>query len=171
MLKKDSRVSMVLVVAVSVVILAGVLWVSPAITGFATVGSGQTTAVGVSELANPEYGIVKGAVTYVILDTDGHIAERSSPKDDLSLYLVPQGTDVDWSKEITCGPGGGTLSWVDPDDEGTVCISLNWYSTTSTCSAFNNEGQDISAYRLNVINGPGCFAARVPAGDYDLYAK
>ncbi len=173
--KQNNNSVFVLVTVVSILVISGALLFSPAITGFAAVGAGETTALGVTDLINPEYGIVKGAVNYVILDADGHVAERSSPKKDLSLYLAPQDVEIDWSKDITCGPADGTLSWVDPDDSGGVCWNTNWYGTTSNCEAMDTSGKNATIYKLNTFetanNGPGCFAAKIPSGDYNLYAK
>jgi len=135
------------------------------------------------------YGAVKGNIVWVIYDTDGEtVVGSDAPIEVVTVYFVPQGEDVNLSAEMECNSVGGALNNVDADEDGTACIEYKYDSPTAyecTIEVIPEvieikgakekdpvEIEKITIYKITTSlaeNNQGCFAAKIPCGDYDIY--
>ena len=168
------RIEIYNVAVVILVVLIAALFPFDAMTGFVTLGGGETHGSGGHQKGNPHYGVIKGYVTYVLRDVDNTVIESSAPSESIYVYFVPEGSDVNWSGEIECDDQiSGMLTHVDADDAGDFCISVNYHTPTLyECTGKLTNGEDVTLYRTNTSmesGNEGCFASKTPVGSYDIY--
>ncbi len=162
------------ITAIVLVVLIAALFSFDAITGFVSLGGGETQGSGEQQKGNPHYGVIKGYVTYVLRDVDETVIESSAPTESVYVYFAPMDSDVDWSASISCdGQISGTLANVDSDDGGSSCTPADYPTPTLyECTGKLASGEDVTVYRTNTStesgNG-GCFASKTPVGSYDIY--
>ncbi len=162
------------ITAVVLVILIAALFSLDAITGFVTLGGGETQGSGEQQTSNPYYGVIKGYVTYVLRDVDDSIIESSAPAESVYVYFVPLDSDINWSASITCEDQiYGTLTSVDADDGGSACTPVNYQTPTLyECTGKLTSGSDVTLYRAGTSTesgNEGCFVSKTPVGSYDIY--
>jgi len=151
------------------VFLAASLNASP--TGFATGGGTQSS--GEQQKGNPNYGVIKGFLNFVIKD-NGVVINTETPSNSNYIYFVKQSEELNWTATITCNTDiKGKVKNTDADDSGTVCTSIDYEDPTAySCSATKSDGTSTTIYRTNTSvssNNLGCFAAKIPSGNYDIY--
>lgn len=161
------------ITAVVLVILIAALFSFDAITGFITLGGGETQGSGEQQTGNPYYGVIKGYVTYVLRDVDT-VIESSAPAESIYVYFVPLDSDINWSANITCEDQiSGVLTGVDADDSGDSCISVNYQTPTLyECTGKLTNSSDVTLYRASTSTesgNEGCFVSKTPVGSYDIY--
>lgn len=166
------RIEIIAAMTVLALVLAHSLGSAP--TGFATAGGGGTQGAGEQQKGNPNFGVIKGFLTLVIKDSNNAVINSETPSTSHYVYFVPQNEQVNWTATITCNTNiNGALSNVDADDSGSVCASTNYASpTASSCSATATNGTAMTIHRTSTdtANGNvGCFAAKLPNGNYDIY--
>jgi len=165
------RIEVIAAMTVLALFLASTLNASP--TGFATADKGGTQGSGEQQKGNPKYGVIKGFLTFVIKD-NGVVINTETPSDSDYIYFVAQNEQINWTQSITCNTEmGGKVKNTDADDAGTACTSVDYESPTAySCTATKTDGTQTTMYRTNTSiasSNAGCFAAKLPTGNYDIY--
>ncbi len=164
------RIEVIALLSVIALFLAYSLQASP--TGF--VVGGGTQGAGEQQKGNPNYGVIKGFLTLVIRDSNNVVINTETPATSYHVYFVPQNEQVNWTATISCDTNiAGTLANVDADDSGNTCAQVNYATPTAkSCSATSTNGTAMTIYRAptdTTAGNQGCFGAKLPAGNYDIY--
>ena len=142
------------------------------ITGFAVVEKGETGDAGKQEKGNPNYGALKGTIVLVIKD-DGKIISSEDASQQI-ISFIEKGKDIsDWSliKEEDSDDYSGDLSDVDADGDESKCSNDNYDAKRKYYDADNDgkkKNDEFYVYQVTT-NNKGCFVAKLPPADYDIY--
>jgi hypothetical protein len=141
------------------------------ITGLAVVEQGKTGDAGKQEKGNPNYGTLKGTIVLVIKDNDKIISSEDASNQVISF--VEKGKSVsDWTliKESQ-GNYKGELKDVDADGDENKCSSQDYETKRMYYDTDNNgnKGNDEFYVYQVTSNDKGCFVAKLPPADYDIY--
>lgn len=155
-----------------IVLLFAVSFKFSGITGFAVVEEGKTEDAGEQEKGNPNYGALKGTIVLVIKDDNKVISSEDAINQVVSFVEKEKQVDNwDLIKESQ-GNYKGELKDVDADGDESKCSSEN-YETKRMYYDQDNSGvkegnNEFYVYQVT-SNDKGCFVAKLPPGDYDLY--
>lgn len=142
-------------------------------TAYVIIESGETGDTGEQEIDNPDYGAVKGTVSYVI--KDGGVIINKEAATDKDIYMIPEGTEIsDWNNIKNSGEDfEGEIENLDADGESSRCNS-NSYDTDLMFYDENGDDQKQSeekyVYHIET-DDEGCFGLKVAADDYDIYVS
>ncbi len=166
------RIEVIAAMTVLALMLAYSLGASP--TGFATAGGGGTQNTGEQQKGNPNYGVLKGYLSFVIKDSNNAVIDTEAPSAAQTVYFVAQGENIDWTATVTCSTEiKGKLKNVDSDDASSTCTSVDYETPTAySCSATATNGTATTVYKTTTsitASNLGCFAAKLPTGNYDIY--
>ncbi|MFH0986919.1 MAG: hypothetical protein V1911_02605 [Candidatus Micrarchaeota archaeon] len=119
-------------------------------------------------------GIIKGRISSSFW-TDAAVVGSDEVNSSLMVWFVPSGVSIDWSENITFNSSiSGSLAGVDADDAGIACAAIDYIQPTSRkYIAKNGAGANVYIYGIetdSAAGNAGCFAGRIPAGTYDVYA-
>ena len=168
----NSHITNRVLIVVIFILLFFVSFKFSSITGFAVVEEGKTGDAGEQEKGNPNYGALKGTIVLVIKDDNEIISSEDAVNQVVSF--VEKGKQVDnWGlvKESQ-GNYKGELKNVDADGDESKCSNENYETKRmyydqddSNIKEGNNE---FYVYQVT-SNDKGCFVAKLPPGDYDIY--
>ncbi len=163
-------VNKVLIIII-LIFLFGVSLKFSEITGYAVVEKGETGDAGKQEKNNPNYGALKGTLVLVIKDNGKIISSEDAPNQVIS-FIEKNKQISDWSlvKEDS-GNYKGELDDVDPDGDESKCSNEEYNTKRMYHDAnSNNEKNDDEFYIYQITtNIKGCFAVKLPPGEYDIY--
>lgn len=161
----------ILVFAIVILLFAVSLKFS-SITGFAVVEEGETGDAGKQEKGNPNYGALKGTIVLVIKDDNKVISSEDASEQVISF--IEKGKDIsDWSlvKEEDGSEYKGELENVDADGDESKCSNQNYETERKYYDADNDnkkKNDEFYVYQVTT-NNKGCFVAKLPPADYDIY--
>jgi len=167
---KEEVVNKVLIIII-LIFLFGVSLKFSEITGYAVVEKGETGDAGKQEKNNPNYGALKGTLVLVIKDNGKIISSEDAPNQVIS-FIEKNKQISDWSlvKEDS-KKYKGELENVDADGDESKCSSQD-YETERRYYDINNDNQknddEFYVYQITT-NDKGCFAVKLPPGEYDIY--
>ena len=166
------RIEVIAAMTVLALMLAYSLGATP--TGFATASGGGTQNSGEQQKGNPNYGVLKGYLSFVIKDSNNAVIDTEAPGTAQTVYFVAQGENINWTASITCNTEiKGKLKSVDADDAGGTCTSVDYETPTAySCSATKTDATSTTIYKTSTsiaASNLGCFAAKLPTGNYDIY--
>ena len=165
----------IFILGLIVLILIGSFFIDGGnLTGFITLEQGVSLDLGRQTTGNPKFGIVYGYVLYTITDAEDNELNTEVPDEQLIVYFVPSGIELNWTAEPNCTEEiEGDITDLDSDANGTQCVSYNYTSPTAQeCEAYTTEGDLTSVYLVNTTNVQGnlaCFAGKIKADEYDIY--
>lgn len=159
------------ILIIIVIFLLGIS-VHGTITGY--MAGGSTHGAGKQQGGNPHYGIVKGYAEWIIRDVDNNIINTETPTESIYVYFIPLNETINWNANISCeNQIQGAITNIDADDSGSQCSQTDYQTPTSySCSATLINETYVIIYRTSTKaeeGNQGCFAAKIPAGDFDIY--
>jgi hypothetical protein len=146
---------------------------NPSNVAYVVIEGGGTGDSGDQEIDNPNYGAVKGTVSFVIKDNDVVINREPAPGKD--IYMIHAGTDIeDWDRVIDSGEDfEGLIENLDADGDGSRCSSNSYDTDLMFYDKDGNGKKDKKekyVYHIQTDNN-GCFGLKVAADDYDIYVS
>ena len=141
----------------------------PAITGSVVVSGGSTVSAGNQQVADPQFGVVKGILDFTLADSSAVVG--LSYGNNYTLYFSRHNITNYTLLRQSLTSFNGNLTGIDGDGASARCSAVNYTTVILYYDENNNNNEESSekdAYAVTT-DVQGCFAAKVKAGNNNIY--